>query len=137
MTYNDSSFAREYESEWSGDSENAQFSAEKFDKQRVLLQPEYEKSEKSSKDSYYVLGIDVGRKGCTSEVCVIKVTPQLQGSAIKSVVNIITWDEEHFETQAINIKKLYYKYKARAIALDANGLNYLVPYIRNIIGKLF
>jgi hypothetical protein len=36
-TYNDSSFAREYESEWSGDAENAFFSAEKFDKHRVLL----------------------------------------------------------------------------------------------------
>ena len=41
-TYNDSSFAREYESEWSGDAENAFFSAERFDKHRVLLQPEYE-----------------------------------------------------------------------------------------------
>ena len=33
-TYNDSSFAREYESEWSGDAENAYFSAEKFDRHR-------------------------------------------------------------------------------------------------------
>ena len=39
-TYNDSSFAREYESEWSGDAENAYFSADKFDRHRVLLQPE-------------------------------------------------------------------------------------------------
>ena len=31
-TYNDASFAREYESEWSGDAENAFFSSEKFDK---------------------------------------------------------------------------------------------------------
>jgi len=36
-TYNDSSFSREYESEWSGDAENAFFSAETFDKYRVLL----------------------------------------------------------------------------------------------------
>ena len=33
-TYNDASFAREYESEWSGDVENAFFSSEKFDKHR-------------------------------------------------------------------------------------------------------
>ena len=38
-TYNDASFDREYRSIWSGDVENAFFSAEKFDKQRVLLQP--------------------------------------------------------------------------------------------------
>lgn len=121
-TYNDSSFAREYESEWSGDAENAYFSAEKFDKHRVLLQPEYEYSGRSAKSAYYVLGVDVGRKGCTTEVCVFKVTPQAQGGALKTLVNIYTWDEEHFENQAINIKKLFYKYKARKVAIDANGL---------------
>ena len=121
-TYNDSSFAREYESEWSGDAENAYFSSDKFDKHRTLLQPEYQYSERSSKSAYYVLGVDVGRKGCTTECVVIKVTPQAQGSALKTVVNIYTWDEEHFEQQAINLKRLYYKYKARAIAIDANGL---------------
>ena len=121
-TYNDASFAREYESEWSGDAENAFFSSEIFDKHRVLLQPEYEYSGRSSKSAYYVLGVDVGRKGCTSEVCVFKVTPQAQGTALKTLVNLYTWDEEHFETQAINIKKLYYKYKARKVVIDANGL---------------
>ena len=121
-TYNDSSFAREYESEWSGDVENAFFSAEKFDKYRVLLQPEYEYSGRSSKSAYYVLGVDVGRKGCTTEVCVFKVTPQAQGTALKTLVNLYTWDEEHFEQQAINLKKLFYKFKARKIAIDANGL---------------
>ena len=121
-TYNDSSFAREYESEWSGDAENAFFSADIFDKHRQLNQPEYEYSGRSSKNAYYVLGVDVGRKGCTTECCVIKVTPQAQGSAIKTLVNIYSWDEEHFETQAINLKRLYYKYKARVIAIDANGL---------------
>ena len=121
-TYNDASFAREYDSEWSGDAENAFFSSERFDKYRVLLQPEYEFSGRSSKSAYYVLGVDVGRKGCTTEVCVLKVTPQAQGAALKTLVNIFSYDEEHFEQQAINIKKLYYKYKARAIAIDANGL---------------
>lgn len=121
-TYNDSSFAREYESEWSGDAENAYFSSEKFDKHRVLLQPEYEYSGRSSKTAYYVLGVDVGRKDCTTECCVFKVTPQAQGSSLKALVNIYTWEAEHFGIQAINIKKLFYKYKARAVAIDANGL---------------
>lgn len=121
-TYNDASFAREYESEWSGDAENAFFSAERFDKHRVLLQPEYEFSGRSSKSAYYVLGIDVGRKGCTTEVCVFKVTPQAQGTSLKTLVNLYTWDEEHFEAQAINIKRLYYKYKCRTAVIDANGL---------------
>ena len=121
-TYNDSSFAREYESEWSGDAENAFFSAEKFDKHRVLLQPEYEFSGRSNKNAYYVLGVDVGRLNCTTEVCIIKVTPQVQGASLKTLVNIYTYDAEDFEIQAINIKKLFYKYKARIAAIDANGL---------------
>ena len=62
-TYNDSSFAREYESQWSGDAENAYFSSEAFDRHRSILQPEYEYSGRSAKSAYYVLGVDVGRKG--------------------------------------------------------------------------
>ena len=121
-TYQEDSFDREYRSKWSGDVENAFYSSEKFEKYRVLLQPEYEYSGRSNKNAYYILGVDVGRIGCTTEVCVFKVNPQPQGSALKSLVNIYTYDAEHFEAQAIHIKKLYYKYKARAIAIDANGL---------------
>jgi hypothetical protein len=121
-TYNESSFAREYESEWSGDAENAFFSSEKFDKHRMLLQPEYEYSGRSSKNAYYILGVDVGRFKCTTEVCIFKVTPQVQGPALKTLVNIYSYEAEDFEIQAINIKRLYYKYKARQIAIDANGV---------------
>ena len=129
-TYNDASFSREYESQWSGDAENAYFSAESFDKHRILLQPEYEYSGRSAKSAYYVIGVDVGRKGCTTEACVFKVTPQVQGSSIKTLVNIYTYDEEHFGLQAINLKRLYFKYKAKKIAIDANGLGIgLVDYM--------
>ena len=121
-TFNEDSFDRQYRSIWSGDAENAFYSAQKFDKHRQLLQPEYEYSGRSSKSAYYVLGVDVGRIGCTSEVNVFKVTPQPQGSAIKSLVNLYTYQAEHFEAQAIHIKKLFYKYKARKVAIDTNGL---------------
>ena len=121
-TFNEASFEREYCSVWSGDAENAYFSSDVFDKHRQLLQPEYEYSGRSSKNAYYVLGIDVGRIGCTSEVMVIKVTPQVQGAAIKTLVNLYSYEAEHFEDQAIHIKKLFFKYKARTCAIDANGL---------------
>lgn len=49
---------------------------------------------------------------------------------MKSVVNILTFDAEHFEDQAIHLKKLFYRYKAQAIAIDANGLGIgLVDYM--------
>ena len=121
-TFNQDSFDREYRSIWSGDADNAFFSAEKFDKYRTLRQPEYEYSGRSTKAAFYILGVDVGRIGCTTQVMIFKVTPQPQGAAIKSLVNLYTYEAQHFEEQAIHIKKLYYKYKARKIALDTNGL---------------
>lgn len=121
-TFNDASFAREYESEWSGTVEDAFFDGEKFDRNRILLKPEHEASGRSSKLAYYVLAVDVGRKGCQSVCCVFKVTPQTQGSSIKNLVNIYVFDEEHFEDQAIQLKKLFYKYHARRLIIDANGL---------------
>ena len=121
-TFNEDSFDRQYRSVWSGDVDNAFFSAEKIDRYRVLRQPESEFSGRSSKTAYYVLGVDVGRIGCTTEVMVFKVTPQPQGSSIKSLVNLFTFEAEHFEAQAIHIKQLYYRYKARKVALDTNGL---------------
>lgn len=121
-TFNEESFNREYRSIWSGDVENAFFSSEKFDKYRVLLQPEHEYSGRTAKNAYYVLGIDVGRTGCTTEVCVFKVTPQVQGAAIKTLVNLFSYQAEHFQTQSVYIKRLFYKYRPKRIAIDANGL---------------
>ena len=129
-TYNEASFEREYESIWSGSTEDAFFNAEIFDRNRILKQPEYEASGRASKQSYYVLAVDVGRKGCDSVVCVFKVTPQPQGVALKSLVNIYTLTDEHFEDQAIKLKKLFYKYKARRIVIDGNGLGIgLIDYM--------
>ena len=121
-TYNEASFDREYGSIWSGDIENAYFSNDVFEKHRVMNQPEQEFSNRSSKNAYYVVAVDVGRKGCNSEAVIIKNTPQPQGDSLKTVVNIYSLSAEHFEEQAIHIKKLYYKYKARSVVIDANGL---------------
>ena len=121
-TFNDASFDREYRSIWSGDAENAYFSGDVIDKHRKLLQPEYEHSGRSSKSAYYLLGVDVGRTKCTTEICVFKITPQPQGAAIKSLVNIYSIEAEDFEEQAIKIKKLFFKYKCRIVVVDANGL---------------
>ncbi|MDY0197629.1 MAG: hypothetical protein RBR68_07425, partial [Tenuifilaceae bacterium] len=129
-TFNEASFEREYESIWSGDTDNAFFSSEKFDKHRILKQPEYEVSGRASKNAFYILGVDVGRKGDTTEIMVFKVTPQAQGSALKNLVNLYTFEAEHFETQAINIKKLYFKYNARTAVIDGHGLGLgLVDYM--------
>ena len=129
-TFNESSFEREYESRWSGTIEDAFFRADFFDRNRILNQPEYEYSGRSAKNAYYILSVDVGRKGCDTVVCVFKVTPQTMGTSLKTLVNIYTIHNEHFEEQAIKLKQLYYKYKARRLVIDANGLGIgLVDYM--------
>ena len=129
-TFNEASFGREYESKWTGTVEDAFFDGDRFDRCRKLLQPEYEASGRSSKNAYYVLAVDVGRRGCQTVICVFKVTPSAEGQSIKSLVNIYDLNEDHFEDQAINIKKLYYKYKAKRIVIDGNGLGIgLVDYL--------
>ena len=121
-TFNETSFAREYESIWSGSAEDAFFNSDMFDKHREIKQPEYEYSGRSTKDSYYLLSVDVGRIGCSSVVCVFKVIPQPEGNSIKKLVNMYTFDEEHMGIQALRIKSLFYKYKAKAVVIDGNGL---------------
>lgn len=121
-TFNEAGFEREYASKWTGNVEDAFFNSEKFDRNRILNQPEKQYSGRSSDRTYYVLAVDVGRTGCQTVITVIKVTPQVDGSSIKNIVNIIASVEEHFEDQAIRIKKLFYLYKARRIVIDANGL---------------
>jgi hypothetical protein len=129
-TFNEASFDREYESKWSGTVEDAFFNGEAFDRNRVLQKPENEHSGRSSASSFYILSADVGRKGCDTVVCVFKVTPQSMGGAFKSLVNIYTFADEHFEDQAIKLKKLFYKYKAKRLVIDANGLGIgLVDYM--------
>ena len=129
-TFNESSFDREYESKWSGTVTDAFFKTEIFDRNRILKQPEYESSGRSAKSSFYILSVDVGRKGCDTVVCVFKCSPQPQGASIKSLVNIYTINNEHFEDQAIELKKLFYKYKARRLVIDGNGLGIgLIDYM--------
>ena len=129
-TFNEASFDREYESKWSGTIEDAFFNGDAFDKNRILQKPEYEHSGRSSAQSFYIVSADIGRKGCDTVACVFKVTPQSMGAAVKSLVNIFTFSDEHFENQAIQLKKLYYKYKARRLVIDGNGLGIgLVDYM--------
>lgn len=121
-TYNEASFEREYESRWTGDVEDAFFNGELFDRGRILKQPEHEASGRSGKNSFYIISVDVGRKGCDTVACIFKVNPQPQGPSLKSLVNIYTISDGHFGDQALALKKLYYKYKAQRIVIDGNGL---------------
>ena len=121
-TFNEDSFEREYESKWTGDIESAFFSSERFDRNRRINLPEWKYSNKTSKDGYYVMGVDVGRFGCSTEVVIIKVTPGANEMPRKRIVNIYSFEEEHFGMQALKLKRLFQQYKCRIAVIDGNGL---------------
>ena len=121
-TFNEASFDREFESRWSGSVDGAFFSMEKFNKYRVIEKPEYEPNGRNNEKSYYLLGVDVGRINCTTEVMVIKVSPAPTGVPLKQIVNLYSFDEEHFRAQAIKIKQLFKQYHCKVAMIDGNGL---------------
>lgn len=115
-------FDREYNSIWAGNIEGAFFNTNKFDQHRVLNIAETKYNKGIAAKGYYLLGVDVGRFGCTTEVVVIKVTPQPTGVAAKQIVNIYTFEEDHFGMQAIKIKRLFNQYKCNIAVVDGNGV---------------
>lgn len=128
-TFNSASFDREYESLWAGTVEDAFFNGESFDRNRIVVAAE-SKADGKIKTAFYVISVDVGRFNDLSAITVIKVSPQNSMSSIKSVVNLYSLEGMHFEEQAIFIKQLYYKFNARRIVIDANGVGAgLVDYL--------
>ena len=121
-TFNEASFEREFESRWTGDVADAYFNLDIFERNRILNQPEYKASGRSSKISYYILSVDVGRKGDDTAICIFNVIPQSTGTSVKKLVNIYKMSDTHFGIQALRIKQLFYEYKARRVVIDGNGL---------------
>lgn len=115
-------FDREYNSIWAGNIEGAFFNTNKFDQCRVLNIAETSYNKGIAAKGYYMLGVDVGKFNCTTEVVVIKVTPQPTGVFAKQIVNIYTYEEDHFGIQAIKIKRLFNQYKCNIAVVDGNGI---------------
>lgn len=75
-----------------------------------------------SERAYYLLGVDVGRLNCTTEVIVMKVAPSPHGVPTKQIVNLYSFDEEHFRAQAIKIKRIFKEFRCKMAVIDGNGL---------------
>ena len=100
-------FEREYGSIWSGTLDGAFFDMNKFDKHRVINLARTGYNKVQNKDTFYVMGVDVGRLNCPTEIVIIESSPaRTTGVNDKKIVNIFTLSESHFEYQAIKIKQL-------------------------------
>jgi hypothetical protein len=123
-TFNELSFAREYQSIWSGSSEDAFFDVNMIDRNRVLTTPEFE-PDKKDKDSFYIISADVarveGKQNANTVAHVIKATPRSNGTYLAKVVNTVVLHGEHFQEQSIKLKKMVFKFDARMLVVDAQG----------------
>lgn len=124
-TFSEAGFAKEYMSRFVGSSSDAWFDFEKLLSRRKLVNPEVRYNIKDGTDGFYVLSLDVGRRGCQSACTVLKVLPNAERWNI-NLVNIYvlgkTENEKVFDHQAIELKRLIKNFNPRYVVIDINGL---------------
>ena len=130
-TFNPLSFQREYESIWTGSSTDSLVSLEDLNKCRVLPKSE---DKAIDKDAQYVLSYDVARAegspNAQSALAVIKIKEKGDGTYIKHLVNMYSFEGTHFLEQAQFLKKKVNEFKASILCIDSNGLGRgLVDYL--------
>ena len=92
-----------------------------MDKYRTIVNPEKTSKLQAGDKSYYYISVDVARKGVNTSVQIFKVLPQ-ENRFLKKLVNSLTYHDMHFQLQAIELKKLYQRYKPKEICIDGTGL---------------
>lgn len=117
-------FAREYNSVWTGSSENSLVQLQDLEKCRVLTQAEFESAKGDHK---YIISIDVARSerkaSNTTAIAIFKIISRGNGTFFKQLVNVHTYKGNmRFSDQAIYVKELVEKFKASMVCIDANGL---------------
>lgn len=132
-TTNPLGFAREYQSTWTGSSENSLVALDDFIDCRVIKTPEW-KADTTDKHTSYVLSYDVARaEGSQNASCaltVIKTIDRGDGTFQKFLVNVFTFEGTHFREQALFIKRKVVEFNAKICVIDVNGLGKgLVDYL--------
>lgn len=130
-TFNPLSFDREYESIWTGSGADSFFNEDMITKNRVLKdsedKPNFKVSDSSKYEIKYIVSVDVarseGNQNANTVMTVGKVKQNLStGSSVTNIVNMFVFHGEHFEEQAIKVKKAVFQYKSEMCIADLNGL---------------
>jgi len=119
------SFAMNYGSKWVGASDNALVNINKLLALRTLVKPETE----PVKNGEYYVSMDIARSlnsgNNQSSIAVLRVIRSTKNNRIKKVrlVNLIYVPNFlNFTAQAIELKRIKYRYNARVAIIDENGL---------------
>lgn len=125
-TFDEADFSREYMSRFIGNSSDSWFNYDRIMAHRKLVNYEVRAMHKEGIESFYVLGVDVGRRNCQSVCVVLKVYPRLDGTYKTNVVNIFvlgkTEDEKVLDRQCIALKRIIRDFAPRQVVLDINGI---------------
>jgi hypothetical protein len=74
-TFSESGFAKEYMSRFVGSSNEAWFDYEKLASHRRLVNPETHEIIRDGITSFYIISVDVARRGCQTVATILKVFP--------------------------------------------------------------
>ena len=121
-TISEDSFARESLSIWTGNASGAWLDSKKLMRQRKLLRCERKKLENpSNPNTFYVIGVDVGRYSANTAIMVIKVLPERNYFKKSVVYTEVIHGANYITEQAPRLKKLIQLYEPREIIIDGNG----------------
>lgn len=122
-TFNPLAFSREYESIWTGSSDDSFVSFEDLNDCRLLKKAETKAIDKNAE---YILSYDVARQegsqNANSALVILKCIPREDGTFTKHLVNIFSFEGVHFQEQAKFLKRKVNEYKASVLIVDVNGL---------------
>ncbi len=123
-TFNEADFAREYLSRFVGTSSDAWFNYDRILAHRKIMNPEKEAVFREGINCYYVISVDVARRGCQTVATILKVFPDSDYKI--NVVNVIvlgtTENEKVLDRQVIALKKLIRDFQPQEVVLDINGI---------------
>lgn len=120
-TYDADSFAREYESKWSGAMKGAAFSYAIMQKVRKIFRAEYKAAKTQDKD-FYVISVDMAKDGSARTAAVVlKIKPR-EFNFLYQEINAFTIDSTDYMVIANELKKAVSSYEARMLVYDATGV---------------
>lgn len=125
-TFSETSFAKEYMSRFVGSSNEAWFDYEKFKRLRKIVNPENHEIVREDLETFYIISVDLARRGCQSVATVLKVFPNNLNPWRIKLVNLFilgkTEQEKVFDKQVLELKKMIARYNPREVVIDINGI---------------
>ena len=121
-TMSEESFSRESLSIWTGNNKEAWLDSRRLLKRRTLLKCERKAQENpSNPNTFYTIGVDVGRYSANTAITVIKTIPGNEQFNKKVIYVEVIHGANYITEQAPRLKKLIQLFKPREIVIDGNG----------------